>query len=294
MHVRRGIILAGGIGSRLFPLTLAVSKQLMPIYDKPMIYYPLSVLMLGGIRDVLVISTPTDINSFARLLGDGSQFGINIQYAVQAEPRGVADAYIIGADFVQNDPSALILGDNLFYGAGLTGILQRASLNTDGATVFAYQVREPERYGVVSFDSETLRAATIEEKPNPPKSNWAVTGLYFYDGNAPDIAKNLTPSWRDEIEITDVNAEYLKRGNLHVETLGHGYAWLDTGTHDSLHEASAFIRTIEHRQRLKVCCPEEIAFERGYLTADDLLRSADQLGQTEYATYLRGLTEDSR
>ena len=294
MHVRRGIILAGGIGSRLFPLTLAVSKQLMPIYDKPMIYYPLSVLMLGGIRDVLVISTPTDINSFARLLGDGSQFGINIQYAVQAEPRGIADAYIIGADFVQNDPSALILGDNLFYGAGLTGILQRASLNTDGATVFAYQVREPERYGVVSFDSETLRAATIEEKPNPPKSNWAVTGLYFYDGNAPDIAKNLTPSRRDEIEITDVNAEYLKRGNLHVETLGHGYAWLDTGTHDSLHEASAFIRTIEHRQRLKVCCPEEIAFERGYLTADDLLRSADQLGQTEYATYLRGLTEDSR
>lgn len=294
MHVRRGIILAGGAGSRLFPLTLAVSKQLMPIYDKPMIYYPLSVLMLGGIRDVLVISTPTDINSFERLLGDGSQFGINIQYAVQAEPRGLADAYIIGADFVQNDPSALILGDNLFYGAGLACILQRASLNTDGATVFAYQVREPERYGVVSFDSETLRAAAIEEKPNPPKSNWAVTGLYFYDGNAPDIAKNLAPSKRGEIEITDVNAEYLKRGNLHVETLGHGYAWLDTGTHDSLHEAGAFIRTIEHRQRLKVCCPEEIAFERGYLTADDLLRSADQLGQTEYATYLRGLTEASR
>lgn len=288
----KGIVLAGGTGSRLFPLTKAVSKQLMPVYDKPMIYYPLSVLMLAGIRDILIITTPEDQPQFKRLLGDGSMLGINIEFAVQEHPNGLAEAFIIGEDFVKGGPSALVLGDNIFYGANLAEMCEQAATQTDGATIFAYKVADPQRYGVVSFDKES-NALTLEEKPREPKSNWAITGLYFYDERVVDIARNLKPSERGELEITDVNRAYLEMGKLKVKQLGRGYAWLDTGTHDSLHEASSFVRTIEHRQGVKIACPEEIAFEKGYLGREDLLQAADQLGKTEYAKYLRNLANQS-
>ena len=287
----RGIILAGGSGTRLYPLTIAVSKQLLPVFDKPMIYYPLSVLMLAGIRDILVITTPHDGPLFQRLLGDGSAFGIAISYAVQAAPNGLAEAYIIGADFVGTEPSALILGDNIFHGDGLVNLCQRAAAREEGATVFAYRVSDPERYGVVAFD-DGGKAWSIEEKPKVPRSNWAVTGLYFYDGEVVDIARSLKPSARGELEITDVNRRYLEAGRLHVERMGRGYAWLDTGTHESLGDASSFVRTIEYRQGIKIACPEEIAFERGYVTAEEVLARADMLGKTEYAVYLRERVAD--
>ena len=283
----KGIILAGGSGSRLFPATLAVSKQLLPVFDKPMIYYPLGVLMLAGIQDILVISTPTDLPRFEALLGDGSEYGVRFSYAVQTEPRGLADAFIVGRDFVGDSPAALILGDNIFYGAGLIELVQGAAARTSGATVFAYAVDDPERYGVVEFDAESGQAISIEEKPKEPRSHWAVTGLYFYDNDVLDIAASLKPSHRGEIEITDVNRAYLERGDLHVARMGRGFAWLDTGTHESLHDAGSFVRTIEKRQGLKIMCLEEIAMELGYLAPDDLRRRADRLGATEYAAYLR-------
>lgn len=283
----KGIILAGGSGTRLYPLTMAVSKQMLPIYDKPMIYYPLGALMLAGIREILIISTPRDLPQFHDLLGDGSGFGISLSYAEQAQPNGLAEAFIIGRDFVGDSSASLILGDNIFYGAGLSELAQEATLRKKGATVFAYHVEDPARYGVVSFNSRTRQAETIEEKPANPKSNWAVTGWYFYDNDVVDIAASTKPSTRGELEITDVNRIYLQRGDLHVCQLGRGYAWLDTGTHDSLHEASSFVRTIEHRQGTMVMCPEEIAYELGYLSADEVLGRAEQLGKTEYAAYLR-------
>ena len=283
----KGIILAGGSGSRLYPATLAVSKQLIPVYDKPMIYYPLGVLMLAGIRDVLVISTPVDLPRFQELLGDGGAFGVRLSYAEQAKPNGLAEAFIIGREFVGNEPVALILGDNIFYGAGIAALCRDAAASTEGATVFAYQVEDPERYGVVSFDPATRQARSIEEKPAEPQSNWAVTGLYFYDNEVLDIAARLEPSPRGELEITDVNRAYLERGKLRVTQLGRGYAWLDTGTHDSLHEASSFVRTIEHRQGLKISCLEEIGLEAGYLSPDAVRARADKLGKTSYAAYLR-------
>jgi len=286
----KGIILAGGAGTRLHPMTAVASKQLLPIYDKPMIYYPLSTLMLAGIRDVLVISTPRDVPSFEDLLKDGSQWGMNIRYAVQPKPEGLAQAYVIGADFVGEAPSALILGDNIFYGHGLTELLANAGAKTQGATVFAYHVSDPERYGVVEFDGE-MRAVSIEEKPKSPRSNWAVTGLYFYDSQVVDIAAGLRPSARGELEITDVNRAYLERGQLSVEMMGRGYAWLDTGTPDSLIEAADFVRTLEKRQGFKIACPEEIAFDRGFIDAGQLEALASSFGSSNYGQYLRARVE---
>ena len=283
----KGIILAGGSGSRLFPATIAVSKQLLPVYDKPMIYYPLGVLMLAGIRDILIISTPTDLPRFEQLLGDGSDFGIRLEYAEQAAPNGLAEAFIIGRDFVGDDKVALILGDNIFYGAGLIELLRDAAGQEHGATVFAYHVDDPERYGVVSFDPSTGVADSIEEKPRNPKSRWAVTGLYFYDNRVLDIAAGLKPSERGELEITDVNRVYLDDGSLRVLRMGRGYAWLDTGTHDSLHDASSYVRTIEKRQGFKIMCLEEIAMELGWMTPNAVTARADGMGRTGYADYLR-------
>ncbi|WEJ18377.1 glucose-1-phosphate thymidylyltransferase RfbA [Sinorhizobium prairiense] len=283
----KGIILAGGRGTRLYPVTISVSKQLLPVHDKPMIYYPLGMLMLAGIREILVITMPRDRPLFEELLGDGSQFGLAISYAEQPEPNGLAEAFVIGRDFIGNSSVALILGDNIFYGAGLPELCGDAAARSSGATIFAYRVDDPERYGVVSFDGETGRAVTIEEKPERAKSSWAVTGLYFYENSVLDIASSIKPSARGELEITDVNRAYLERGDLHVCRLGRGYAWLDTGTHDSLHDAASFVRTIEHRQGVKIMCPEEIAFELGYVSADQVLERAALLGKSDYAIYLR-------
>jgi len=283
----KGIVLAGGSGSRLYPATLAVSKQLLPVFDKPMIYYPLGVLMLAGIREILIISTPVDLPRFKALIGDGAAYGLDISYAEQTEPRGLADAFNVGRDFVGDSPVALILGDNIFYGAGLASMVSQAAARDSGATIFAYRVEDPERYGVIEFDAGTGKGLSIEEKPAQPKSNWAVTGLYFYDNRVLDIAAGLAPSPRGELEITDVNRAYLKLDDLHVERLGRGFAWLDTGTHESLHDAGSFVRTIEKRQGLKVMCLEEIALELGYLTPGQVLERAAKLGKTEYAEYLR-------
>lgn len=282
---RKGIILAGGSGSRLHPLTLATSKQLMPIYDKPMIYYPISTLMLAGIKDILIITTPEDQLSFQRLLGDGSQFGISISYAVQPTPDGLAQAFIIGESFIGNDDVALVLGDNIFFGQHFSESLKMASSLSNGATVFGYHVNDPERFGVVEFD-QYGKAVSIEEKPSIPKSNYAVTGLYFYDNDVVSIAKNILPSSRGELEITDINLAYLKRGDLNVSLLGRGFAWLDTGTHDSLIEAGQFVQTVEHRQGLKIACLEEISYRQGWISKEQLILSGDKLKKTGYGQYL--------
>lgn len=290
---RKGIILAGGSGTRLYPLTKSISKQIMPVFDKPMIYYPLSVLMMAGIREILIISTPDDQSTFQSLLGDGSDWGLSLSYAVQPSPDGLAQAYHIGADFVGNDPSALILGDNLFYGHGMPEMLHRANEQKSGATVFGYYVKNPGDYGVVSFDGNG-RASELEEKPENPKSSYAVTGLYFYDSSVVDLARDLKPSARGELEITDLNRLYLDAGQLNVEIMGRGYAWLDTGTHESLLEASTYVQIIENRQGLKICCPEEIAWRNGFISDTQLERLAHPLKKSGYGEYLLGLLRESR